>query len=86
MEKAAILQSEAAQVVAPMVQCAAPKVAGLSFREVADFEVTDKSQLPDEYLIPDLVRIGKVVKALKTDARIPGVRVWLKKVPASGAS
>lgn len=85
-EKAADLQAEAASVVAPIVQRAPPKVAGLSFREVPDFEVTDKSKLPPEYLIPDEVRIRKVVNALKMDANIPGVRVWMKKQPASGAA
>jgi hypothetical protein len=37
-------------------------------------------------LIPDEVRIGKVVKALKMEANIPGVRVWMQKQPASGAA
>lgn len=84
-EKVANLQAQAAQVVAPVVQRAAPKVAGLSFREVAQFEIVDKSKLPPEYLIPDEVRIGKVVKALKLEANIPGVRVWMQKQPASGS-
>lgn len=85
-EKSESLQAQAAQVVAPIVQRAPPKVAGLSFREVAQFEIVDKSKLPLEYLMPDESRIGKVVKALKMDAQIPGVRVWMAKQPASGAA
>jgi uncharacterized membrane protein YqiK len=85
-EKSESLQAQAAQVVAPVVQRAAPKVAGLTFTEVAKFEVVDKSKLPLEYLIPDEVRIGKVVRALKTEANIAGVRVWMEKQPASKAS
>jgi chromosome segregation ATPase len=85
-ERSESLQAEAAQVVAPVVQRAPPKVSGLSFTEVAKFEVVDKAKLPLEYLVPDEVRIGKVVRALKTDANIPGVRVWMEKQPASKAS
>lgn len=85
-QKSESLQAEAAQVVAPVVQRAAPKVTGLTFTEVAKFEVIDKTKLPMEYLVPDEVRIGKVVRALKTEANIPGVRVWMEKQPASKAS
>ncbi len=85
-EKSESLQAEAAQVVAPVVQRAAPKVTGLTFTEVAKFEVTDKALLPEEYKLADEVRIGKVVRALKTEARIPGVRVWMEKQPASKAA
>jgi uncharacterized membrane protein YqiK len=85
-EKSESLQAEAAQVVAPVVQRAAPKVTGLTFTEVAKFEVIDKAFLPEEYKLADEVRIGKVVRALKTEARIPGVRVWMEKQPASKAA
>lgn len=86
VQKSEELQAQAAQVVAPVVQRAAPKVAGLTFTEVAKFEVVDKALLPEEYKIADEIRIGKVVRALKTEARIPGVRVWMEKQPASKAS
>lgn len=85
-EKAAALQAQAAQVVAPVVQRASPKVAGLSYREMPEFEIEDKSKLPIQYLMPDETKIRKVVNALKMEADIPGVRVWMKKVPASGAT
>lgn len=85
-EKSESLQAQAAQVVAPVVQRAAPKVTGLTFTEVAKFEVVDKAKLPEEYKLADEVRIGKVVRALKTEAHIPGVRVWMEKQPASKAA
>lgn len=86
VEKSATLQAEAASVVAPVIQRAPPRVAGLSFREVPAFEITDKSKLPAEYLMPDETRIRKVVNALKLDANIPGVRVWMEKQPASSSA
>ena len=85
-EKSESLQAQASQVVAPVVQRAAPKVSGLTFTEVAKFEVIDKALLPEEYKLADETRIGKVVRALKTEARIPGVRVWMEKQPASKAA
>ena len=85
-DKAAEIELRAAAVVAPVIQREAPKVAGIAMREVAKFEIVDASKVPREYLIPDEQRIRKVVGALKMDANIAGVRVWLEKVPASRAS
>ncbi len=68
--------------VPPVAVQAAPKVEGVSFREAWDFEVTDASQIPREYLVPDLVAIRKVVQALKGNTRIPGIRAFTKPVTA----
>lgn len=86
VDKADELQHAAAAIVAPVIQREAPKVAGLAMRETPKFEITDASKLPREYLMPDEQRIRKVVNALKLDANIPGIRVWLDKTPASRAS
>lgn len=53
-----------------------PKVPGLVTREDWKYEIVDASLLPREYLMPDERRIRKVVSALKSEAKIPGVRVW----------
>lgn len=82
-EKAAALDERAAAVVAPIIQREAPKVAGLQMRETWLFEVVDPSKVPAEYKIVDESRIGKVVRALKGDTQIAGVRVWMEKAPAS---
>lgn len=71
-------------VVAVHLPPATPKIDGVSFRESWDFEITDEAQLPREYLLPDLGRIGKVVRALKQDAHIPGVKVFRKQTVAAG--
>lgn len=83
LEKAEQLSTQAATVVAPVIQREPPKVAGIQTREVVRFEITDAALLPREYLVPDESRIRKVANALKTDANIPGVRVWLEKAIAS---
>lgn len=76
---------EAPPVVTPIVaRAAAPKVAGISTRSVWRFEVTDVSLVPRQYLEPDLTKIGGVVRAMKGQARIPGVRVYEEKVMGAG--
>lgn len=88
-EKSEALQMQAAQVVAPVVQRAAPKVSGLSFRDTWRFEVTDASKINPAFMAPDLQKIDKQVQALKGDAAAiigAGVRVWMDKVPASKAA
>lgn len=85
-EKAAALEQRAAAVQAPIIQREAPKIVGVSLREVPKFEITDPMKVPREYLTVDEKKIGGVVRALKMDANIPGVRVWMEKQVASGAA
>lgn len=86
VERAAQLEERAATVVAPVIQREAPKVAGVSMREVWRFEVTDPAAVPREYLTVDEKKIGAVVRALKGDTQIAGVCVWKEKSLASGAA
>ena len=73
----AILDAPAPPVlVAPVAVPAPTVIAGTSFVETWTFEVTDLSALPREYMVPDTKKIGAVVRALKGECRIPGVRVW----------
>jgi hypothetical protein len=84
--KAEVFTERAASVVAPIVQTAAPKVAGISIPKVWRFEITDEDLIPREYLVVDEVRIRKVVNALKADTNIPGVRVFEQKQLAAGSA
>lgn len=68
------------------VQKATPKVAGISYREVWKFRVTDPAKVPREYLSVDEVKIGGVVRALKNAAQIPGVEVYREKTAAAGGA
>lgn len=53
---------------------AAAKADGVSLRDNWTFEIIDESLIPREYLIPDEVKIRKVVVALKDKTNIPGVK------------
>ena len=61
-----------------------PKVDGISVREVWKFEVIDAAKVPKKYLAPDERMIGGVVRSLKGNAAIPGVKVWMEKSVAVG--
>lgn len=85
IDTAQALADEAAMVVAPSLMERAPKVAGTSVRETWEFEITEPHRLPREFLAPDLKKIRGYVRAMRSEARIPGVRIWSEKsIAASG--
>jgi hypothetical protein len=84
--KAEQFEERAQAVMSPIVQTAAPKVAGVSIPKVWTFEITDEDLIPREYLIVDESRIRRVVTALKGDTKIPGVRVFETKRISAGAT
>lgn len=57
-----------------------PKVEGVVFREVWQFEITDASAIPREFLEPNLKMIGERVRSMKGLTNIPGVRAYSKMV------
>ena len=69
------IKADAAMAPVPVVvvEKTAPSV---TRRTVAKFEIVDASKIPRQYLKPDEVAIGGVVRSLKMNAQIPGVRVW----------
>lgn len=56
---------------------------GLSLCENWRFEIVDVAALPREYMKPDEVKIGRIVRALRSQANIPGVRIWSEKTVTS---
>ncbi len=56
-----------------------PKANGLSIREYWDIEIIDSSLVPREYCTPDEVMIRQIVKKMKGQIKIPGVRIFTKK-------
>ena len=85
-DKAEDFNSRAAAVVAPIIQSEAVKAQGTSLRENWVFEITDASKINPQFLMPDEVKIGKLVKSMKADAAAligPGVRVFAEKILAS---
>jgi hypothetical protein len=86
--KAVVLAAEAEVVehLAPAVVEAPQKLAGVSTRKDWDFEIVDPAAIPREYLAIDEKKIRAYVKAMKSDAKIPGVRVYAKDVIAARAT
>lgn len=81
-----VFVAPAAPVFMPPPAPETAKVEGVSFRESWDFELVDERNLPREYLTPDLKKIGAVVRAMKGETKIPGVRVWSTKTVAARAA
>lgn len=81
----AVEAATALATMAPAVAAAPAKLAGVSTRQEWDFEVTDPAAIPREYLVIDEKKIRGVVKALKADANIPGVRVFARDVLSARA-
>lgn len=77
-DRADELRRQSEMTAAPVVAADIPKVAGIATGTVWKFEVIKGQEhlIPREYLSPDEKKIGGVVRSLKGDANIPGVRVW----------
>ena len=72
-------EEEGTPAPSPVVTAPAPepeKVEGISFVENWTFEIEDKAKIPLEYMIPDEKKIRGVVKAMKADTNIPGIRAY----------
>jgi hypothetical protein len=74
--KVANLEAAAISAVAPIIQTEIPKVQGVARKRVWKFRVDDASKLPREFLMPDEKKLTGYVRAMKGDARIPGITVW----------
>jgi len=79
-EKELAAQIVEQQIVAPApvvsVPTTVPKVAGFTTQKIWRWKITNESQIPREYLMVDEVKIGRVVRAMKDAAVIPGIRVY----------
>lgn len=69
-------------VVPPVVLPRSETPAGISYRDIWRFEILDPNVVPREYLTVDEKKIGGVVRALKGETRITGVRVYSEKTVA----
>jgi hypothetical protein len=59
-----------------------PRVEGVSFRDEWDFEISEESLIPRQYLTPDSTKIRGVVRALKDATAIPGIKVIRRRISA----
>lgn len=71
--------------VAPVVIPKHEAPAGISYREVWRYRISDESKIPREYLVPDDKKIGGVVRAMKGETRIPGVEIYSEQTVAGRA-
>jgi len=79
-EEAQAILEEEVYVPPIIVQKDVPKVAGVVFKTIWKFRVVDPGSIPREYLTPDLVKIGQVVRALRGSSQIPGVEAYEERV------
>jgi hypothetical protein len=76
-EREAIL-NEPINIAPVIIPDETPK--GIVFRTLYDFEIVDAEKIPREFLMPDLVKIRKIVTALKDETRIEGIKVFSRRV------
>jgi len=58
-----------------------PKInGGPVYRTVKKFRIVDESLIPRQYLVPDMVKIGGVVRALGCTVNIPGIEIYEERV------
>ncbi len=62
--------------IIPEVVQELPKVPGISYAEHWVWECTDFLKVPDEYKVLDKVKINGLVRAMKNDTNIPGIRPY----------
>lgn len=75
--EAAAIQAEPVYVPPVVIPRAVPKMAGGPvYRTVTKFRIDNAALIPRQYLVPDMVKIGGVVRALKQAANIPGITVY----------
>lgn len=87
-ELANMVVEAAAAAPAPVVvlDTTVPKQEGIAMRKNWKFRITNEALIPREYLSPDPVKIGAVVRAQKDMTRIPGVEVYSEDVVAVRSS
>lgn len=75
-EEAEAIMETPVQVAPVVVPKSVPKVSGMSIRDNWKFKITNEKLIPREYLKVDEVKIGQVVRALKSATNIPGIEVY----------
>ncbi len=90
-ERAAALVVNEAHNKVDEILSTAPEVpeeldtSGLTVREDWKFSIVNEALIPREYLCPDEKKIGRIVRALKDQANIPGIRAYAEKGVATRA-
>ena len=69
-------RQERARAEAAPTEVALVKAKGISFGSYWSYTITDEDAIPREYLKVDHEKLRAVVRALKSDTKIPGIEVW----------
>ena len=79
-------QAAASFAPAVHVQTSAPRVTGLATSKIWKAEVIDANLVPREFLLVDEKRLDKFAKAMKEQAKVPGVRFYAQEVLSAKAA
>lgn len=82
--KADKYEEKANGIVAPVLAPTVEKVSGVTTKKTWKFEILDENLIPRQYLIPDLVTIGKQVRAAGSTIKIPGIRIYEEETISAG--
>lgn len=77
--------ARAATMVATFVPSKIPTLPGVVYRDVWRFRITNAHEIRSEFLAPDEVKIGGVVRSMKLSAAafVGGIHVYCEKIIAS---
>ena len=75
-EEAAVIMETPIQAPPVVLPKSVPKVQGMSIRDNWKFRITNEKLIPRDYLKVDEVKIGQVVRALKSQTNIPGIEIY----------
>lgn len=75
-EEAEAVLDTPAPISMPTVERTTPKADMRLYRKTWKFRITNEMAIPREYLKPDEIKIGGVVRALKGKCNIPGIQVY----------
>lgn len=76
-EEAAMIAAEPVYIPPVVIPKTVPKMSGGPvYRTIIKFRIINTSLIPRQYMKPDEVKIGQVVRALKREASIPGIEVY----------
>lgn len=74
-EAEAVLESPQ-PIVMPTVEKTTPKADMRLYRKVWKYRIINEALIPREYLKPDEIKIGGIVRALKSKCKIDGIQVY----------
>ncbi len=80
-QEAAAIQAEPVYVAPVVIPKSVPKMqGGPVYQERWDYEIIDVNLIPRQYMQPNTVAIGGVVRSLKGQTNIPGIKAFSKRV------